>query len=36
MNETWDNRKKPSFGPDIGPYDPKLGTKFFFRGFYFH
>ena len=24
MNEAWENDKKPNFGPDIGPFAPKL------------
>ena len=29
MNQTWENDKKPSFGPDFGPFDPNLGPIFF-------
>ena len=25
MNQTWENGKKPSFGPNFGPFDPNLG-----------
>ena len=34
MNQTWTNDKKPSFGPDFGLFDPNLGPKICFRGFY--
>ena len=27
MNQTWENSKKPSFGPEFGP---NLGHRFFF------
>ena len=33
MNQTWENYKKPNFGPDCGPFDPKLGHKTFFLRF---
>ena len=38
MTQTWENGKKPNFGPDFGPFDPNLiiPLKKFFRGFYFH
>ena len=25
MNQTWENSKKPSFGPHFGPFGPNLG-----------
>ena len=28
MNKTWENGKKASFGPDFGPFGPKLGRQF--------
>ena len=34
MNQTWENVKKPSFGPNFGPFGPNLGPKTFFRGIY--
>ena len=33
MNQTWENAKKPGFGPDFGPFDPNLGSKGFFVNF---
>ena len=30
MNQTWENAKKPSFGPNFGPFGPNLGHQFFF------
>ena len=30
MNQTWENRKKPSFEPDFGPFGPNLGHQLFF------
>ena len=30
MNQTWENGKKSSFGPDFGPFGPNSGHKFFF------
>ena len=30
MNQTWNNNKKPSFGPNFGPFDLYLGPKKFF------
>ena len=29
-NQTWENSKKPSFGPEFGPFCPNLGHQFFF------
>ena len=31
MNEAWENDKKPNFGPDFGPFAPKLPANFFSR-----
>ena len=31
MNEVWENDKKPNFGPDFGPFAPKLPAKIFSR-----
>ena len=30
MNQTWENGKKPSFGPDFDTFGPNLGHQFFF------
>ena len=30
MNQTWENSKKSSFGPNISPFDPNLGCQIFF------
>ena len=30
MNQTWENDKKPSFGPDFGPFGPNAGCYIFF------
>ena len=27
MNQTWENGKKPNFGPDFGPFSPKFGSQ---------
>ena len=27
MDQTWENAKEPSFGPDFGPFDQNLGPK---------
>ena len=35
MNETWENDKNSSFGPDFDPFDPKFWPKFF-RPFNLH
>ena len=32
INQTWENDKKPNFGPDISPFWPKFGPNIFFRG----
>ena len=29
--QTWENGKKPSFGPNYVPFGPNLGTNFFFQ-----
>ena len=34
MNQTWKNNKKPSFGPNFGPFGLYLGPKNYFYGFY--
>ena len=31
MNEAWENDKKPNFGPDFGPFAPKLSSQNFFE-----
>ena len=36
MNQTWENDKKPGFGPDFGIFGPYLGPKNFFQGFYLY
>ena len=33
INQTWENDKKPSFGPDFGPFGPNLDPKFLFVDF---
>ena len=30
INQTLENGKKPSFGPDFGPFDPNSGRQIFF------
>ena len=30
MSQTWENGKKPSFGPDLGLFWPKIGSQNFF------
>ena len=30
MNETWENGKKPIFGPDFGTFGPNFVPKFVF------
>ena len=30
MNQTWENGKKPNFGPNFGLFGPNLGPKIFF------
>ena len=30
MNQTWENGKKPCFGPNYGPYGPNSGSQNFF------
>ena len=36
VKQTWENDKKPSFGPDFGHFGPNLGLKTFFRRFYLY
>ena len=36
MNQTWENGKKTSFGPDFGPFGLNLGPKNFFCGCYLY
>ena len=36
MDQIQENVKKPSFGPDFGSFNLKLGPHFFFLGFYLH
>ena len=36
MNQTWENDKKPNFGPNFGSFGPTLGTKHFLHGFYLY
>ena len=31
MIEAWENDKKPNFGPDFGPFAPKLSSQNFFE-----
>ena len=31
MNQTWENGKKTSFGPDFGPLSLNSGRQFFFK-----
>ena len=31
MNQTWENSKKSSFGPDFGPFGRNLDLIFFFK-----
>ena len=31
MIETWENDKKPNFGPDFGSFPPKLSSQNFFE-----
>ena len=30
MNQTWENGKKPCFGPDFGPFAPNSDHQSFF------
>ena len=30
MNQTWENGKKPCFGPDFGSFAPNSGHQSFF------
>ena len=34
MSQTWENGRKPSFGPDFGPFWSNVVSKNVFRGFY--
>ena len=36
MNQTWENRKKPSFETDFDPFGPNLNPKNVFQGFYLY
>ena len=36
INQTWENGKKPNFGPEFGPFWPKFSPQKFFRGFYLY
>ena len=36
MNQTWENGKKPSFGPNFGPIGPNLSPQKIFREFYLY
>ena len=36
MNQTWENGKKPSFGPDFGLFQSKFGSQKHFCGFYLY
>ena len=33
MNQTWENGKRPNFGPDFGLFAPNLGPQNFFAAF---
>ena len=33
MNQTWENDKKPNFGPDFGLFGTNLGPQNFFTSF---
>ena len=33
-NQTWENHKKPNFGPDFGLSSPNVGPQFFFGKIY--
>ena len=36
MNQTWENDRKPSFGPEFGPFWPKFGPQKNVCGFYLY
>ena len=36
MNQFWENGEKPNLGPNFDFFDPNLGPKNCFRGFYFY
>ena len=36
MDHIWENNKKPSFGPNFGPFDPKFCHNISFREFYLY
>ena len=38
MNQTWENDKETSFGPDFSPFGPNSGRQIFFQkpGFVSH
>ena len=36
MDQTWENYKKPNFGPNFGLFCPELGSQNFFGGFYLY
>ena len=36
INQTWENSKKPNFGPDFGLIGPNLGPTFFVCGLYIY
>ena len=33
MNQTWENKEKPNFGPDFAPFGPNLALDFFHMTF---
>ena len=33
MNQTWENKTKPNFGSDFGPFGPNLSPPNFFVSF---
>ena len=36
MEQICENDRKPSFGPNFGPFGPNFGSKIFFRKFYLY
>ena len=36
MNQIWENRKRPNFGPDFGLFGPNLGPQSYLEGFYLY
>ena len=36
MNQTWENDKKKSFGPDFSPFGTNLDPQKLFCGFYLY